>query len=162
MDTVKIHTKGEQAPALEASLQKARKAVVLAPHPDDEVLGCAGTLLQLNRRGVASTTVCVTDGERIHGEPSTTVARARQDEARQVARTMGSGDPLFLGLPDGGLRNLIPELAEGLQGIIAAQKPDLLFAPSPIDYHDDTVLRYVLDGGDASTAAARRRPGRAP
>ena len=42
----------------------ARPAVVLAPHPDDETLGCGGTLIRKARAGAPLKVVLMTDGAR--------------------------------------------------------------------------------------------------
>jgi len=51
------------------SLPECGEVVLLSPHPDDEALGCGGTLTLLNRKGVSSTVVFLTDGEKLRGEP---------------------------------------------------------------------------------------------
>lgn len=153
MDMLKIHTRGEEASALEGSITNARRVVVLAPHPDDEVLGCGGTVLQLNRGGASSVTVCVTNGERLHGDPSRVVAVTRQNEARHAAGMMGCREPLFLGLPDGGVNSLVPTLTRELRRVFDEQAPDLVFAPSPIDYHDDHIATAA-----AALSVFRERP----
>ena len=39
-----------------------RRVLVIAPHPDDESIGCAGTLLRHKQSGASVTVLCVTDG----------------------------------------------------------------------------------------------------
>ena len=59
--------------------------VVVAPHPDDEVLGVGGLLRLLARAGTAIHIVAVTDGEASHPKSPTLTPRALA--ARRVAET---------------------------------------------------------------------------
>jgi LmbE family N-acetylglucosaminyl deacetylase len=120
-------------------LPPIERALFLAPHPDDEALGCGGTILRLNAAGAASRVVFLTDGERLYGDPSRDVAEKRRMEGLKSSELLGCGGPIFLGFPDGGLAHCIKEISERLSGIVAAMKPDIVFAPSPIDYHHDHI-----------------------
>ena len=60
-------------------------AVVIAPHPDDEVLGVGGLLTLLARTGTAVHIVAVTDGEASHPESPTLTPRALA--ARRIAES---------------------------------------------------------------------------
>ncbi len=116
------------------------RALVLAPHPDDEALGCGGTLLLMNRGGTATTTVYATCGERLYGEPSADVASARKSEATEASRMLGCLEPLFLDLADGGLQASRNDLYLRLNYVIRQIQPDIVFAPSPVDHHEDHTL----------------------
>jgi LmbE family N-acetylglucosaminyl deacetylase len=113
------------------------EVLVLAPHPDDEAIGCAGTLASLREKGVSSTVVFMTDGERLNGPPSPEVAAQRRAEGVRASAILGCREPLFLGLPDSEVNCHIDEACARLSEIIARRKPDFVFAPSPVDYHHD-------------------------
>lgn len=115
------------------------KVLILSPHPDDEALGCGGTLLTLKDRGVSSSIIYITNGERLYGEASEEVARKRIEEAHNACRLLGVRDHKFLGLPDGSVKNNKELLLEKLEQIVQNEKPDLVFSPSPIDYHQDHI-----------------------
>lgn len=120
-------------------LPEIRSALVLAPHPDDEALGCSGTLSLLNRAGAATTVVFITNGEKLYGEPSPALAEQRKEEAMQASKLLGCNGPLFLGFPDGEADSHIDELADRLTAILFQKKPDIVFAPSPLDHHHDHI-----------------------
>ena len=69
-----------------AQLLGDRPLVVIAPHPDDETLGCGALLFDAARRGNACHIVCVTDGSRSHPNsriwPADRIAQVRQQELR--------------------------------------------------------------------------------
>lgn len=118
---------------------EVRRVMVLVPHPDDEALGCAGTLLELRRRQVPVTLVFLTSGEALAGAPSQEIAGLRRTEARASARSLGCGEPVFLDLPDGGLCSCREKTADEVGRIAAAVRPDMVLAPSPVDHHADHV-----------------------
>lgn len=118
-------------------LPESGKILVLAPHPDDEALGCGGTIALLSRRNIPVSVVFLTDGESLEGEPSSAVAEARRQEGRSACKILGCPEPRFLGFPDGGLRDCLGGLFQALAGIIGEEQPDIVFAPSPVDFHAD-------------------------
>jgi LmbE family N-acetylglucosaminyl deacetylase len=82
------------------------QALVLAPHADDESLGCGGMIAMLSARGRPPLIVGVTDGVGSHpSSPSYPPARlraVREDEMRAAAGILGVAPERvhFLGLPD--------------------------------------------------------------
>jgi LmbE family N-acetylglucosaminyl deacetylase len=80
--------------------------LVLAPHADDEVLGCGGLICEALALGRAPAIVIVTDGSGSHPRsqryPRPRLIALRQAEAREAAAILGvaSGRIRFLGLPD--------------------------------------------------------------
>jgi len=116
-----------------------RHVAVLAPHPDDELAGCGGTIAKHARAGEPVTVVLMTSGERtasmVASDPVAARAR-REGEARAACTAVGlaEGDLVFLRLPEGGI---------GLDGraalvaALSATAADLVYAPNPVDAHRD-------------------------
>ncbi len=111
--------------------------IILSPHPDDEALGCSGTIRRLVREGSSVDIVYVTNGERLYGEPSDEIARIRIEEAQRASQMLGCRDALFLGFPDGGLIHHKEDIYQGLKKIIEEKRPEIVLSPSLIDYHQD-------------------------
>ena len=69
--------------------------MVIAPHPDDETLGCGGLIAQCVREGRAVHTVFVTDGSASHPGSKTwdrpRLAAEREVEAEEALRRLGAG-----------------------------------------------------------------------
>ncbi len=119
------------------SVPECKEALILAPHPDDEALGCGGTIALLKEKGVSSTVAFLTDGESLNGAPSLEIAEVRREEGRKCSGMLGCREPVFIGLPDGEVGSHIDEGVIRLSAVIELKKPDLVFSPSPLDYHQD-------------------------
>ncbi|HET9169986.1 MAG TPA: PIG-L family deacetylase [Actinospica sp.] len=126
-------------PAL--SLADIDSAVVLAAHPDDQVLGFGGGLALLAARGVRLRIVVATDGEASHPHSRTRTAarlaevRRAEDASALAALGAAHAEVLRLGLPDSGLDDrgglLAARVAEAVRGF------ELCVAPWSGDMHPD-------------------------
>jgi len=88
-----------------------RGLVVVAPHPDDETLGCGGLLAGASRADRLRHVVFLTDGERSHPGTGEDLAAIRRTEAMVATAYLGLAPSQlsFLGLPDSGLATLQEE-----------------------------------------------------
>jgi LmbE family N-acetylglucosaminyl deacetylase len=83
-----------------------KRVLVVAPHPDDESLGCGGLVATLALTGTAFCFVFVTDGGASHpgsrAWPRERLVACRRDEAVEALRrlTVEDADITFLALPD--------------------------------------------------------------
>lgn len=132
--------------------QEARRALVFAPHPDDECIGCGGLIVRLAQAGVPVRVVLVTDGSGAGGLPPGAAA-SRQQEFRAALRRLGVVDHRELGFPDGGLEPA-PALFDAVAAEVRDFAPDWLVGPSSADAHRDH--RCVAE---AVRRAAWRCPG---
>jgi LmbE family N-acetylglucosaminyl deacetylase len=134
--------------------------VVVAPHPDDEAIGCGGMICLHRRRGDEVRVVFLTSGERgIKGVPVKKARLIREQEAREAAKVLRVNEIDFLRLPDLGLSQVIGRAATELQKVLERGVPDLIYLPHPEDNHPDheaslTVVRGSLDGLEGR----KRRP----
>jgi len=138
-------------------LEPCRRAVVLAPHPDDEALAVGGVIAELLARGTTVVLLAATDGEASH--PGSRVALPDRLRTMRTAETsaalaaLGAGPPgqlveRRLHLPDGGLRACENELSEALASMLGAG--DWCIAPLDGDGHPD----HDSAGRAAATACA--------
>lgn len=119
-------------------LPSASNVLVLAAHPDDESLGCGGTMALLADRGTEVSVVFATDGEALLvGGGGGDLAAQRRAEATEACRILGSSVPSFLGFPDRGLSGVVDRLASALQPVLAEHSPDLVMVPWFADGNDD-------------------------
>jgi N-acetylglucosamine malate deacetylase 1 len=112
--------------------------LVLAPHPDDEIIGCGGTIIRHKKMGSKILIAYLTDGRASNkGIESEKLATIRREEAKAGLKIMGCSEHLFMDFPDSRLCEFIKECAEGLDQIIDDFKPDSIFVPSFFDVHLD-------------------------
>lgn len=139
---------------------EARQVLVLAPHFDDEVLGCGGLLLSLRELGAAVHVLFLSDGawlagEDTGGEQQRAYRERRRAEAAAVAAELGATYQ-ELGLPDGGLAQHPAELGAAIGAALRELRPDLLLLPSPLEVSRDH--RAVFAAAHALLAARRPAP----
>ncbi len=118
---------------------RATSALVLAPHQDDEVLGCGGLVAQLTAAGAAVRVLFLTDGG--GGVEATedreAYGRQRREEAAKVCEILGLAGCDHLGLPDGALDQRLDEVEQGIRRALFTQRPELLLVPSPLEVSRD-------------------------
>lgn len=128
-----------------AILTGHRPIVVLAPHPDDEALGCGGLLAHAFATHGAHV-VLMTDGTQSHpgstAWPAEARASLRAAELEASVRELGGSpaDITRLGLPDAGMTSSdtgIPALARQLSSLLSRLGARCLFATAPTDPHCD-------------------------
>lgn len=117
------------------------RLLVVAPHPDDEVLGCGGTIRRMAAAGHEVIVAIATKGTPLF--PAAQVRQVRA-EARKAAQRLGISRLQFLDLPVTTLHS-IPEhkLNAVFSRLIASVEPDLVLLPFPGDRHEDH--RQVFD-----------------
>lgn len=121
------------------------KVIVLAPHPDDEVLGCGGVIRKHVESGDFVTILFLTDGrwgKKPNEEPHH-VAELRQREAISASRILGTAETVFLGREDGCL-TADKETIDEVQKIIISRQPNIVYAPHPFEPHRDHQATYEI------------------
>lgn len=113
------------------------RTIVIAPHPDDETLGCGGTLLRRRAEGASLAWVIVTGMSAETGWSAEVIER-RAGEIEAVTRAYGFSRVYQLGLPPAGLDTLrISDLIAPLSAAFREFQPNEVFLPHPSDAHTD-------------------------
>lgn len=125
----------------------AQKVVVLAPHMDDEVIGCGGTVARHIEAGADVTVVYLTDGRRgsahlyklkgaeLRAAEEKLVAR-RKEEARRALGALGVTQFRFLDCEDTRLDE-DPDVAARLRAVLLELRPQLVYLPFFLEHHPD-------------------------
>ncbi len=105
--------------------------LVIAAHPDDEVLGCGGTLIKLAREGAEIHLAFLADGIGARN-PDATQRQAELDQRRAAARVaadiLGAASVHFDDLPDNRLDGVpLLDLTQRVEVLIARHRPVTLF-----------------------------------
>ncbi|HEY0717703.1 MAG TPA: PIG-L deacetylase family protein [Streptosporangiaceae bacterium] len=129
--------------------------VVVAAHPDDEVLGVGGTLAVLAAAGTRIRLVAVTDGEASHPgmdqAAADQLAECRAEETTTALRELGApAEIVRLRMPDTGVARREPELRDRLAELVSGFA--VCLAPWDGDLHAD----HEAAGRAASGACGAR------
>jgi len=128
-----------------------QRVLVMAPHPDDEIIGPGGCLAHHVEAGSEVTVAYLTDGGGIHGDREALV-ECRRREAEAVGRMMGF-QQVFWSYPD---TRLDPKLAEAdLRRLLDRLRPDSIFLTSCFERHVDhyaanALLARALEDSDSA------------
>lgn len=112
------------------------KIVVAGAHPDDPESSAGGTMARYADLGHEVVALYLTRGEAgIRGRTHQEAARIRTAEAKKACAIL-KARPLFAGQIDGSTE-VTAETYRRFGKLLAAEKPDLVFAPWPVDTHRD-------------------------
>jgi LmbE family N-acetylglucosaminyl deacetylase len=141
----------------------SERVLVVAPHPDDEAIGCGGTLCLHRRRGDPVHVVFLTSGEQgVEDMPGAAARAAREAEARAAARVLDLSGVDFLHLPDQGVGRQLERGARLLRKVLGRHRPDVIYLPHPEESHPDheaalPLVRQALAGLPGGAAGADLR-----
>ncbi len=111
--------------------------LVVAPHPDDETLGCGGTLLRHHARGDRVSWLIMTCMDKSVGYTEDQI-RERREEIYNVAYSYGMVNVFPLKFPTTTLDTISQrELLESVAGVINQVKPEVIYLPNRSDIHSD-------------------------
>jgi N-acetylglucosamine malate deacetylase 1 len=110
--------------------------LVIAPHMDDEVLGCGGTIARHVQEGDELDVVvaCNRAYNREYDQEAIEIEKANALKAKDI---LGYRQLHFLSLPDERLYAHLQELLEGLEQVIAKVKPSVVYTCNAGDLHQD-------------------------
>jgi len=110
--------------------------VIIAPHPDDEVLGCGGTLLKHKENGDSIHIVYITFVKESDGYSSKRVA-SRLDEVKRIQAEL-QAEVFHLSYTPTSLTDQdVPELVSSISDIFKEIKPEVVYLPNRSDAHSD-------------------------
>ena len=116
-----------------------RDCLVLAPHPDDESIGCGGSIVRHVNRGSGVKVLFLTSGENgdfqnAFGEDY--IARRRRS-AIDALSVLGVKEYEFLGFRDRRLYEKREDALNSVLEVVESFSPRLLYVPSPFEAHPD-------------------------
>ena len=106
----------------------AKKILVIAPHQDDESIGCGGTIIKHVMAGGKVEIAFCTLGE-----------ESRMHETQEALKILGSKINHFLQFDIRSLYNNTSKLAENFTELFIRIKPEIIFIPFMIDNHQDHI-----------------------
>jgi LmbE family N-acetylglucosaminyl deacetylase len=113
------------------------KTIVIAPHPDDEVLGVGGTLLRRKSEGAKVAWLVVT-GISVESGWSEEKVNARANEIKRVTEFFDFDEVFTLNFPTTELDRIpMSDLVAGISDVFKSFIPEEVFVPHPSDVHTD-------------------------
>lgn len=113
------------------------KQIVIAPHPDDEVLGVGGTLLRRKAEGARIAWLIVT-AISVKAGWSEERVKQRADEIRRITEFLGFDEVFELKFPTTQLDRVpMSDLVAGISSVFSSFAPEEVFVPHPSDVHTD-------------------------
>lgn len=115
------------------------KLLIFSPHPDDDCLGCGGTIAKNIQVGNDVSIVYMTLGEA--GSPKfgmDELGEIRRQEAIAAGNILGVRDLIFLEHPDGCIKNNLTHRKE-IKKLFFEIRPDKIFLPHTGDTHKDHI-----------------------
>lgn len=127
--------------------------LVLAPHPDDETLGCGATIVNCRGAGRPVTVAVASDGRRGQAgfAPSAQVAAVRRDELAKGLSELCEPELVWLGHADGTLADQEADMSAQIEELVLEHRPGHLLSTSASDPHPD----HAALGRAARTVARR-------
>jgi len=118
-----------------------KKALVLAPHPDDDCFGLGGTIKKMTTAGSEVTVVYFTDGsggvvQESNLKNDKDLIEKRKIETANAAKILGIKETIFWGYKDGKLA-AGQSAVKALKDLIERVQPEIIFLPSFLDNHPD-------------------------
>jgi LmbE family N-acetylglucosaminyl deacetylase len=131
------------APPSPYALPPSGGLLVLAPHPDDESIGCGALIAAFRAAGRPVEVIVLTDGAMggaaDRRRPDDTLAALRQAETRAAIDCLGGAGLTFLAHPDGRLIDGVDAAAGAVAAAIEALRPSAIAFPALYDRHPDHV-----------------------
>src|SRR2546429_8469924 len=107
------------------STRSPSRVLVIAAHPDDEVLGCGGTVALHTRAGDEVHTAIACEGESLRYGPE---GIGQSEHICRAARTLGVRDVRMLGFPDQRLDTLtLTDIIGALTSLVREVHPDIVY-----------------------------------
>jgi LmbE family N-acetylglucosaminyl deacetylase len=110
-----------------------KDVLVVAPHPDDETLGCGGLIADLSLTGFAVRVVIVSDGSKSHDLRG--IDQIRKAEAEHAAEALGVTSLVWAGFPDGQLDQCQSDIEVAIDSLLP--KRGVVVSPRMHDGHSD-------------------------
>jgi LmbE family N-acetylglucosaminyl deacetylase len=121
-----------------------KRVLVFAAHPDDDIIGCGGSLAKHVKLGNQVSVCYMTSGEAGSLDyPKEELSRIREEEAKDAAQVVGFQDLTFLRNPDGYLQCDMGNL-KTLVELIREKRPNLVYVHHASDGHQDHRATFQL------------------
>ncbi len=118
------------------------KVIFFAPHPDDETLGCGGTVYKHKENGDSINWVIITE-PKIQNGFSEDQIKNKKNEIDKVSNKIGFSKTFQLKFPAANLETIpLQDLIESISNVFKKIKPTIIYLPFPGDIHTDHNIAF--------------------
>ena len=126
---------------------KYKNVLVIAAHPDDEVLGVGGTIARLAGEGAHVTILILAEGITSRAELTEKDKKSQlkvlREQARKVGKFLGAKDVRFLGFPDNRLDTVpLLDVVHTIEAVIKEVKPEVVYTQHGGDLNIDHAVTF--------------------
>ncbi|MDH5189726.1 MAG: PIG-L family deacetylase [Gammaproteobacteria bacterium] len=116
--------------------------VVIAAHPDDEVLGCGGTIIKHVESGDSVSVIILADGEASRGKKEQK-RDARHEELKMAAKILGVSNVSYMNYPDQKM-DIIPflDIVQSIEKALEKLSPTIIYTHHGGDLNLDHKITY--------------------
>ena len=111
------------------------KILVIAPHPDDEVLGMGGTIKKLSKKN--KIILCVVSEGATAQYKDKKMIKVRRDSCKKAAKILGISQTIFLDYPDMRLNLSHLDINKKLEEIVEKYRPEIVYTAPKNDLNLD-------------------------
>ena len=133
--TIKEFVKNDGKMSYALPVKSGEIVFVIAPHPDDETIGCGGAILKMIRQHIDVRILLLTDGG--NGVRPHEDAEVREREFERAMEVLGIKHIYRFGFKDGKLAESYILMRNELENYIKKDRPRLIFAPYIFDFNKD-------------------------
>lgn len=131
------------------------RALVVAAHPDDEILGVGGTIARHVDSGDYVNIAIMATGAMARGDASLHDVDLLKSAARSAAEVLGAKSPTFFDFPDNRLDSVeLIEVVRSLEALVAQVDPEIIYTHNRSDLNIDHEVTHR-----AVLTACRPKPG---
>ena len=125
-------------PTVQPKSTAGMNVIVIAPHPDDEAIGCGGTMCLHSARGDTVSVVFLSSGELgLKDHPKEAACRIREREAEKAAEVLGVTTLKFLRYPDWYVGDATEAAARDVCEVLRQHTPNVIYLPHEHEAHPD-------------------------
>ncbi len=120
------------------------KVLIISPHPDDDLIGCGGTICKYIKNNSKVKVVYMTDGRMGNPDiPLNELINIRKEEAKNALHLLGCQDIIFLNYPDHNL-NCDTDSIGRILNILKEYRPQSIYVPFFLDNHPDHIATVKI------------------
>ena len=119
--------------------------LIIAAHPDDEVLGCGGSIAKFSKEGIKVTVAFLADGESSRGNSKNydDLILNRRQNAKKALNILGCNSIEFLDYPDNRLDSIdLLTIVKSVETLIDKYKPYTIFTHFQNDLNIDHQITH--------------------